>query len=309
MQCGFDHLISVIPESSLEIKALAGQSGMDENGISATIGNGLCCLPVALGHTSASLAAQAVTNLLAQRPDLTHRIKAVVLAHSMPIAAASGVDLLASSLQVGSLEGQPAVVVSGQPCAILHGAIQLARTWLSGLSPEDGVLVIGVDVANHLEERFFFNSAMGDAAIAGVLSRNATNHLILASITETHVMACNGEFSDEAAISRFRAGNPTAIRAVIEHCLAAAGVDLDQVSLIVPHTPNNLIWAAVAELLRFPRERILTDYIGETGHMNSNDSFAHFLRAIHEHRLVGGDLALLVNPGFGGTRGCTLLQV
>jgi hypothetical protein len=33
------------------------------------------------------------------------------------------------------------------------------------------------------------------------------------------------------------------------------------------------------------------------------------LRAIHEHRLVGGDLALLVNPGFGGTRSCTLLQV
>jgi 3-oxoacyl-[acyl-carrier-protein] synthase-3 len=201
------------------------------------------------------------------------------------------------------------VVISGQPCAVLHSAIQLARIWLSGLPLEAAVLVIGVDVANHPEERFFFNSAMGDAAIAGVLTQTATNHLILASITETHVMACSGEFSEGVAISRFRAENPTAIRTVIEHCIAVAGVELDKIVLIVPHTPNNSLWTAVAELLRFPRERILTDYIGETGHMNSNDSFVHFLRAIHEHRLVGGDLALLVNPGFGGTRSCTLLQV
>lgn len=59
MQCGFDHLISVIPETSVAIRVLAGQNGLDESGITATIGNGLCRIPVALGHTSASLAAQA----------------------------------------------------------------------------------------------------------------------------------------------------------------------------------------------------------------------------------------------------------
>lgn len=54
-----------------------------------------------------------------------------------------------------------------------------------------------------LKNVFFFNSAMGDAAIAGALTQTATNHLILASITETHVMACSGEFSEGVAISRF----------------------------------------------------------------------------------------------------------
>ena len=68
-----------------------------------------------------------------------------------------------------------------------------------------------------------------------------------------------------------------------------------------------MIWDTVAELLRFPRERIMTDYLNETGHLNSNDSFVHYIRAVDEGKIQDGDLVLLINPAFGGTRGCTLI--
>lgn len=309
MRCGFKHLISVIPEGHVAVENLAHQVGIDEHVLSATLRNGLSRIPIADEHTTASLAAQAVADLLAQRSDLCHCIEAVVLAHSLPMPAPPGVDLLAPCLHVGSLEHKPAVVVTGQPCAILHSAIQVARTWLAGLPAESGVLIIGVDVANQPEERFFFNSAMGDAAIAGVLTRGASRNIVMASVTDTHVVAYNGELSPPESIARFRAANPSAIRVAIERCLSVAGIALNDVALIVPHTPNISVWIAVADLLRLPYDRIITRYIGETGHMNSNDSFAHFLRATREGRLVRDDLALLVNPGFGGSRGCTLLRV
>ena len=150
---------------------------------------------------------------------------------------------------------------------------------------------------------------MGDAAIAGVLVKNTDHHVILASITDTYVRAFSGELSPTEAIAGFRAANPNAIRKSAESCLSAAGVQLNDLKWLVPHTPNTPLWTAVAELMRLPQERILTDYIGETGHLNSNDSFAHYLRAIEEGKLAKGDLALLVNPGFGGSRGCTIMRV
>jgi 3-oxoacyl-[acyl-carrier-protein] synthase-3 len=308
MCCGFEHLISVVPDTKVAVADLAREIGLPPLALEATLQNGLRYVPIAFGETTASLAALAVKRLLRERPDLLPRVNAVVFAHSLPVPAPPGVDLIAPSLKAGGLEQQPSIAVTGQPCAILHSAIQLAQTWLSSLPTGAGILVIGVDVPNHHEERMFFNSVMGDAAIAGVLTNDAVHHIIRASVTDTHIDAFSGELSPPDAVARFRAANAAAIRCSVEHCLTAAGVALDALKLIVPHTPNNSLWNAVSDLMRLPRDRFLTDYIGETGHMNSNDSVVHYLRAVRSGLLAPGDLALLINPGFGGTRGCTLLQ-
>jgi len=68
------------------------------------------------------------------------------------------------------------------------------------------------------------------------------------------------------------------------------------------------MWDPIAKILRFPREKILTEYMEQTGHLNSNDSYVHYIRAVNEGKIKEGDLALLVNPGFGGTRGSTLIM-
>ncbi|WP_371821593.1 3-oxoacyl-[acyl-carrier-protein] synthase III C-terminal domain-containing protein [Catellatospora sp. IY07-71] len=68
------------------------------------------------------------------------------------------------------------------------------------------------------------------------------------------------------------------------------------------------MWDTVANLLRYPRERIVTDFIRHTGHLSSNDTFVHYHRARMDRRVDDGDLVLLVNPGFGGSQGCTLIR-
>jgi 3-oxoacyl-[acyl-carrier-protein] synthase-3 len=200
------------------------------------------------------------------------------------------------------------IAVSGQPCAILHGAIGLAVDWLKTLDESAALLVVGADVANHDGERCFFNSIMGDSAVAGLLTSASQRHRVLATYVETNIIAPGGELSEVDLIAKFRVHNAQYICAAIEACLAKAGLLIGDISLIAPHTPNRQIWDLVSELIRFPRERILTEYLEQSGHLNSNDSLAHYIRAVGDGRICQGERVLLVNPGFGGTRGCTLLQ-
>lgn len=307
MPTGFEHLKMVVPHTSKSVFTLVDDLGEPAATAELLRRNGLSRVPVATGCTTADLIGAAIGQVLGEAKSLRDQIGLVMLAHSLPVPAPHGVDLVAVCLDRHGLADVPAVVITGQPCAILHQAVALADAWLA---TTDGkvVLIVGADVANHDQERIFFGSAMGDAAIAGLLMANASRHHLLASLSDTKIYAWNGEYSPLEAVEQFRSANPTMVRAAIESCLAMADLEMRDVSLICAHTPNRLIWDSVAALLRVPRNLIYDDRIVATGHLNSNDSFVHYLHAIEVGRLSPGDIAVLINPGFGGTRGCTVLR-
>jgi 3-oxoacyl-[acyl-carrier-protein] synthase-3 len=307
MAIGFEHLTMVVPSTSKSVFDLADSLGEPAATAELLRRNGLSRVPVATGWSTADLIGAAIGQVLAEASSLRDRIGLVLLVHSLPAPAPHDVDLVAVCLDPYGLADVPAIVVTGQPCAILHQAVALADAWI-GTADDKVVLVVGADVANHDQERIFFGSAMGDAAIAGLMMPNASRHQLLASMSDTRVYAWNGEYSPKEAIERFRSANPSMIRAAIEKCLAMADLKAENVSLICVHTPNRLIWDSVAALLRVPRNLIYDDRISATGHLNSNDSFVHYLNAIRIGRLHPGDIAVLINAGFGGTRGCTVLR-
>lgn len=288
------------------VEDLAREAGHDESMIARLLGGGLREVPTAPPGTLAELAALAAEVVVDRIGP--HRIGAFVLAHSMPSVAPVDAPFLEDIAQRGKFPPVPSITVSGQPCAILHAALKLAGAWSRTLPADQCVLLVGTDRAYTPGQRIFFGSVMGDAAVALAVSRNAEEHRVLASFHHTKVLATYGELSPPEKIAAFREQNPMLIRSALVSCLAQAGCTLDDVQLIVPHTPYLSIWDAVARLAHFPRDRILTDYIGETGHLNSNDSFVHYEHAVRENRIKSGQLALLVNPGFGGTRGCTLIR-
>lgn len=288
------------------VEELAQEAGYDEAMVERLLAGGLREVPIAPPGSLAALAAVAAEPVVDRVGP--HRIGAFVLAHSMPSVAPVDTPFLEDIAQRANVPPVPSIAVSGQPCAILHAALKLAGAWSRTLPADQCVLLIGADRAYTPRQRIFFGSAMGDAAVALAVSRHTDEHRVLASFHHTNVLATCGELSPWEKIAAFREQNPMLIRSALVSCLAQAGRTLDDVALIVPHTPYLSIWDAVARLARFPRERILTDYIGETGHLNSNDSFVHYDHAVRENRVKPGELALLVNPGFGGTRGCTLIR-
>lgn len=305
---GFEHIVYEMPSQLVKVDSLVQEAGFGDEMVARLHSGGLRRVPVGDDKPLTKLVKRAVARLATVVPDLSVRTRGVVFAHSVPLLAPADVPFLAMCLEGLGLDSVPRVVVGGQPCAILHMAVQLAGYWLKDIPHNCGILLLGADQAYSVEERIFFGSAMGDVAVAGFITSEAVRNRVLASVSQCEIVAYEGEDSPEQDIARFRKLNPLCIRHAIETCLEQGGVALEELTLIVPHTPYTMIWDVVAELLRFPRERILTDYLSETGHLNSNDSFVHYVRAVDEGRIQDDDLVLLVNPAFGGTRGCTLIH-
>jgi 3-oxoacyl-[acyl-carrier-protein] synthase-3 len=304
---GIDGIAVALPPGQL-VSDLAGVVGLSADAASALRSNGLSTVPVAETGPFIDFALQSVDRILAEFPDARADICIFLLAHSAPLLTPGDGNVLADLIDRAGLGSAISFVFAGQPCAVLHTAVHWALSALDD-RVDGSALVVGADRANHPDERFFFGSAMGDASIALLLGRRSDRARIVGGYQHTELHASEGEWSPPSAIAAFRERNPLLIRFGIERCLEQAGCRLEDLAAIVPHTPYLSIWDTVARLLRYPRERIVTDYIADTGHLSSNDSFVHFHRATLDGRINPGDLVLLVNPGFGGSRGFTLIQV
>lgn len=308
MKYGFEHLVYEIPQHRESVQSLCNMAGFGMEMVNQIKANGLCSIPVNRDSGVEELINKAVRKLIALIPDLAERTEHIILAHSLPVLSENDTSVLKDSIDGLHMEEIPRIELSGMPCTILHMAIQMGRALLNDQRDDKGVLIIGADQALSPEDRIFFGSTMGDAAVAGFLNGATDKNIILSSITETEVIACDGELSQTEEIKKFREMNPLNIRHAVQTALAEAALDLSEIKYIVPHTANRLIWDTVAILLKYPREKILDIYIGETGHLNSNDSFCHYVRARNETIIRTGDKVLLINPGFGGTRGCTIIK-
>lgn len=298
-----------IPLTRESVDSLVKASSMEPSVALILREGGLREVPIAGEHHSLSeLVRDAVSELSGRVRDCGLRTVGVLFCHSLPVYAPSEVsffDACLSDLNVGNV---PRASLGGQPCAILHLGIQLAARWLERYPVGRGVIILAGDMVYAPADRIFFNSVMGDAAFAGFLTKGSPRHRVLSCVSEGEIIAGDGELSAASEIAQFRLQNPTRIRAAIERCLELARLGLTDLKYIIPHTPYMAIWDAVSKLLGFPREKILTDYLQETGHLNSTDSILHYVRAVSEGKIVPGDMALLVNPGFGGVRGCTLIR-
>lgn len=284
-----------------DVDDLAAEVGLSAEERSALRDGGLVAVPVA----SVGLAELVVG--VVESLDVSD-CASVVFTHSLEMADATAERLTdALTAAIPSLV-HPPMLVTGRPCSIIHLGVQLAALRRRD-RPDATVLVLGGDVAPTHADRFFFGSAMGDSAVGMLLGGPARVGHVIGVHSTWHIVASGGAASDPADIARFRAENPTAIRTTITGALRSAGLGWSDLTAIVPHTPYRRIWDAIAELCRFPREQILDQGIAETGHLNSNDVVHHLAAAIADARLRSGDLAALVSPGFGGTRGCTLVRV
>lgn len=289
-----------------DVFALAAEAGLGPAERAAMRDNGLAAVPVATRGLPGLIAE--VLRGLEESGWQPRTCSWAIFTHSLPMSEGDldRVDrLLRAALP--SLARRP-LLLSGRPCSVIHGGIELASALCREGRTRGTALVLGADIAASHEERFFFGSAMGDAATGLVLGGEPVFGWLLAARSFTHVVAVDGERSDPEQIARFRARNPAAIRAAIDDTLQEAGLSWADLTAIVPHTPNRLIWDTVAALSRFPRRRILDHGLPETGHLNSNDVLVHFESAARQGLFRKSDVIALVSPGFGGTRGCTLIR-
>lgn len=293
-----------------DVQELARTSGLSSKERQKLHDGGLARVPVATADRL-DLVADVIIKLIDQGFD-ARNCATVIVTHSLELNSdAAGAVVAALRVTLPGLT-HPPVVLSGRPCSIIHLGIELAMRQ-HAKNPQRGILVLGVDIAATVGDRFFFSSAMGDAAVGLVLGPTTgqlrTVAEILACCSTWNILAGDGARSHPDDIAQFRNQNPMAIRATLAAALDAAGLNWTHLTAIVPHTPYRQMWDPVAKLCRYPRDRILDDNLSETGHLNSNDVIVHLMAAMRTGKLRNGDIAALVSPGFGGTRGCTVVRI
>jgi len=223
----------------------------------------------------------------------------IYIAHSIPFAK----GIIGEKLP--ELLGAPVVWLSGIPCSVTHMAIKIATSQIEKHMYKR-VLVFGADKAYSDQERRFFGTVMGDAVVGMMIENSDGLHEVVVSQLDTSLIACEGENSEPHSIQKYRDTLPLFLRDAYKRCLSEAG--FESVDFIAPHTPNRVVWDVFAKLTDVDRNTILDEDIFQTGHFNSNDSFYHYFTHCERNIINPGQTAMLINPGFGGTRGCTILR-
>lgn len=230
---------------------------------------------------------------------ITQKPDCILIAHSLPFIRREGQDMELCWSDV------PVYYLSGMPCAMMHKAVEMASLFVEK-ALYHSVLVIGADKAYSDQERIFFGTIMGDGVAALLLEKGAGAHQVLSSYISTTIYASEGENSSDLEIAAFRSANASLMRRAMQKCLEKA--PLKSVDYYVAHTSNREFWDSIAALAKIPRDKFLDFNIRNTGHMNSHDSFYHYIYCCENDIILPGQTAMLINPGFGGTQGCTLLR-
>jgi len=284
---GFKQLEYAIPKNIVSIEDLVKDANLSNEILVNMKNGGLKFIPISIENIDI-LIKEAISKLNSNK-----LWGGVIYAQSIPF-------------KINLFPNTPSTTISGQPCSILHTALKFSLDW--SRSSNKDILLIGADKVVSINERLYFNSAMGDVAIVGVIGNENILHQVLSIHIDSYIFADNGELSKKSDIVKFRENNPLLIRENIMTNLSKVNIKLKDIKFIFPHTPYLGIWDLMSKVLRYPRERIITKYINKTGHLNSNDSFFHYLRAIEDGFVKKDDTVLLINSGFGGTRGSTIMR-
>lgn len=95
---------------------------------------------------------------------------------------------------------------------------------------------------------------------------------------------------------------------VIHGALAAAGLGIADVDLVLPHNVNRVSWTVAAGQLGIPRDRIFLDNIAKTGHCFCADPFVNYQSARELGLLRPKDTYLMTSAGLGQSFAATVLQ-
>ncbi len=213
----------------------------------------------------------------------------------------------------------PAYDLAGSGCAGFVLALDIARSRAQEGARQ--VLVIGVELITRLMDWKDRNTCVlfGDAAAAAVVGAGTEAIEILAAtagtdgsrsdILQLEVGGTRAPFNLERARQGLHKGlvmkgrevykeAVSRMSAAAEKVLSQAGLELDDVALVVPHQANMRILEAVRKTLGLPSERVFVN-VQEYGNTGSASVPLALWEARQQGRIRPGDVVLLTAFGAG----------
>jgi 3-oxoacyl-[acyl-carrier-protein] synthase III len=256
------------------------------------------------GASAYDLLMKAASGLAALRGQ-EERVRYVIHARAMPVAAPYPANPLHEVAQALGLRHAVAFTVAHQSCASGLLAIDLAGRLLaadcSGLrdgEPEPLALILAGEKAFTREAQMYTaTTVFGEGASACLVSASGRRDRMLAYAADVH-----GEFDSATGENDARLQHEYRylLAGVIRQALGAADLSLDDVSVVLPHNVNRRAWVATCKLLEFPLDRVVIENVAVCGHVFCADLFINYQTARKRGLLQPGDHYVAAAVGAGG---------
>jgi 3-oxoacyl-[acyl-carrier-protein] synthase-3 len=193
--------------------------------------------------------------------------------------------------------------ISQTGCMGMMTAVKCAADFLAAGAAENA-LCISADVFPPGAKREVIYNLISDGACAVLVRKNGCRNFLRA-----HRHITKGYYWDNVARRNeiIAAYFPTA-RNIICDTLTEAGVNLEELALVIPHNVSRRSWQILLGLVGIKPERLFHENISAIGHIIAADNFINLKDAADRGKINRGDKVLLFNFGFGANWGCMLLE-
>jgi 3-oxoacyl-[acyl-carrier-protein] synthase III len=233
-----------------------------------------------------------------------HRVRYLLHARTMPVAAPFPVNPLHEARSALGLDHAMAFSVTQHACASgLLGVYLAGQLLASDPDPDALALVLAGEKAFTACAQVIEDTAvMGEDSAAILVGTGAGADQVLGYATHTRGEFYQAPWLPEEQNAAFNDCYADALAEVIIEAMDCAGLRARDIDLILPHNVNRLSWLRVLKHAGLPeRGRLFLDNLSGTGHCFCADSFINYETARQQGRLKAGDRYLMTAVGLGAT--------
>jgi 3-oxoacyl-[acyl-carrier-protein] synthase III len=232
-----------------------------------------------------------------------HQVRYVLYARTMPVVVPYPLNPLHELCRALGLDRAIAFTVTHHACATSLLAVDIAGRLLAADGEPDALALVltGEKTFTRDAQLVPGTSIFGEGAAACLVRADGPRDRLLSYATSTR-----GEFDGRLEdlpelAARYEQEYPDSLAQVLLAAVAQAGLQLDEISLILPHNVNVVSWQRLSRKIGFPVDRVLLDNVPVTGHAFCADSFMNYATAMDRGLLRPGDRYLFAAAGMGAT--------
>jgi len=244
-------------------------------------------------------------------PGLAHRVRYLLQARTMPVAAPHPENPLHDVRRRLGLDHAMAFCVTQHACASGLLAVDLAGKLLACDGDPDAraLILMGEKAFTSCARVITDTGVMGEGTAAVLVSPGGGRDRVLGYATRTRGEFSGGAWLTPEANALFHEIYPEALAEVMLAAVECAGLDLDDIALVLPHNVNRMSWLRVLKKLGLRGTgRLFLDNLPVTGHCFGADSFINYRSACDDGRLRPGDHYLMTAVGLGATFSAMVFQ-
>ena len=189
-------------------------------------------------------------------------------------------------------------------CASIFAALRMARALITTEDNLQAILCVSADKYPSGQQRDLAYNLVSDGACAALVRRDAERNRIVECTQVTKGALWD---SDEIENEIIAAYFPTAA-SLIERTLDNAGLDIDDIALVIPHNVSLRSWEILGRLIKCPADRIYTDNIARVGHTIASDNLLNLRHATEAGLVEKGEYMLLFTFGYGSNWAAMVVQ-